>query len=876
MSIWSRFCNVFRNDRLSGEIDEELRSHIAEALEDGREPEEALKALGGLVRHREASRDARLIVWLESLRADLVFGWRQLAKRRATSAAAVLSLALGIGACTSAFRLVDALLLRPMPVAHANRLYAMVLSGMGPDGSFRKSDSNEYPQFLLMRSAVANDAELVAASWVDRVDLTYASDLEMEKAHRQYVSGWMFSAFGLKPALGRLFSESDDLKPKAHAYAVLAYDYWASRFGRDPKVIGRAVQLGNDQYQIVGVAPEGFTGTEPGTFTDIFLPAMMYEGATHDDWSWIRTFVQMKPEGNPERVRERLQAIWNVVQGERAKRSFKGWPQQRLNNFLKQKVLLEPAATGLSDMRKSYEVAAWALAVIVGLVLLISCANVANLLTAQAAARLREMALRVSIGAGRRRLVQLVLVESALLAILASAVGGVFAWWSAPFIVARINPPDNPARLVLPADWRVLGFAVVLSIGITFLFGLLPALRASAVKPASALRGGDDPHSRRRLMHLLIAAQVAFCFLVHFAAGVFVSTLHRLSDQPTGFSAERLLTLETLAKRPQSVETWFQAADHLRALSGVESVAIAGWPLLSGNGSNGFVAVNGAPPHDLLAYFLSVSPGWLQTMKIPLLDGRDFRPDDTAPGAAIVNKAFAKEYFHGKDPVGKTFDKGKQHFEIVGLVADARYRNMREPITATAYAPLRSSRPEGVSSATFLVRTASSNPLALAPMLRREIPRSRSELQVSNIRTQLEINQAQTVRERLLAMLALFFAGIAVLLSGIGLYGVLDYSVLQRRRELGVRIAIGAPVSDIVQRVTGEVFSMVLLGSAAGAGAGLLLEPFIKSLLYQVKPSDPSAFTVPATIIMAATLLAALPAVVRAIRIDSAALLRAE
>ena len=540
------------------------------------------------------------------------------------------------------------------------------------------------------------------------MDLTYSSDEEMEKAHRQFVSGWMFSSFGLKPALGRLLTENDDLKPKAHPYAVLAYDYWVSRFGRDPKVIGRAFQMGNDRYEIIGVAPQGFTGTEPGTFTDIFLPAMMFEGVTHDDWSWIRTFVQLKPGGNPERVRERLQGIWNAVQGERAK-SFKSWPRQRLSNFLKQKLVLEPAGAGLSDMRKTYWVALWALAVIVGLVLLIACANVANLLTAQAAARSREMALRVSIGAGRWRLIQLVLVESALLAVIATGIGALFAWWSAPFIVSRINPPDNPARLTLPADWRVMVFAVALSIGVTILFGLLPALRASGVKPASALKGGDDPHSRRRLMHALIASQVAFCFVVHFGAGVFVSTLHRLSDQPTGFSSDRLLTLQTVAKRPQPTELWYQVADHLRELSGVESVAIAGWPLLSGYGSNGFVAVNGAPPHDLLGYFLNVSPGWLDTMKIPLIDGRDFRSDDTTPGpgnttagVAIVNQAFAKEYFNGDDPVGRSFDRGKQHFEIVGLARDARYRNMREPITATAYIPLRYPPPEGLRVPSFL------------------------------------------------------------------------------------------------------------------------------------------------------------------------------
>ena len=449
----------------------------------------------------------------------------------------------------------------------------------------------------------------------------------------------------------------------------------------------------------------------------------MHPGVTHDDWSWIRTFILIKPGGKAERVRDRLQAIWNVVQRERVK-GFTSWPEKRRKKYLDQRLLVEPAAVGLSDMRKSYQMALAALGVIVALVLLVACANVANLLTAQAAARAREMALRVSVGAGRWRLVQLVLVESSLLAVLATMIGALFAWWSVPFIVARINPPDNPARLVLPADWRAMAFAMTLGAAVTILFGLLPALRASSVKPASALKGGDDQHSRWRLMHALIAAQVAFCFVIYFAAGAFVSTLRQLANQPTGFSSERLLTLEVVAKRPKSIEIWYQAADHLRELAGVESVSLAAWPLMSGNGQNGFVSVNGAAAHPLLAYFLPISPGWIDTMKIPLINGRDFRPTDTTPGEAIVNRAFAKEYFNGQDPVGKSFEKGKEHFEIVGLVRDARYRNMREPITATAYLPLRFPPPEALSSATFLVRTANSNPLALAPMLREEVTRT--------------------------------------------------------------------------------------------------------------------------------------------------------
>lgn len=875
MSVWSRLVNLFRTDRLYREIDEELNAHLEAAIEDGRDPLEARKAFGSLLRHWEASRDLKLVGWIDSLRADAIFGWRQLVKNPITTTAAVLSLALAIGSCTSVFRLIDALILRPLLVEHADRLYAMVLRGVGPGGEVRDSDSNEYPQFLQMRAAVKDDAELIAVSWADTVDLTFSSDAEMEKAHEQFVSGWMFQSFGLKPVLGRLLTSDDDRKPKASPYAVLSYDYWSRRFGRNPQVIGRKFQTGNTLYQIVGIAPEGFTGTEPGVFTDIFLPTMMHSGVTHDDWSWIRTFILLKPAGSRERVRQRLQAVWNAVQTERAK-GFTNWPPDRLKKFLQQRLLVKPAASGLSGMKETYQTALITIAVIVALVLLIACVNVANLLTAQAAARSREMALRVSIGAGKWRLIQLVLIESALLAAIATCAGAAFGWWSAPFLVARINAPDNPARLALPADWRVLTFVAALTAGATLLFGLLPAVRASAIQPARALKGGDDPHARRRLMCSLIAAQVAFCFLVHFAADAFVSTLHRLSSQPTGFVADRLLTLDTVARRPQPTEFWYQAATHLEQLAGVERVAVASWPLLSGTGSNGFVSVNGAPPGPVLGYFLNVSPGWLETMKIPLIEGRDFRPEDMTPGVAIVNQAFVKEYFHDIDPLGRTFNRGKNQFQVIGVAADARYRNMREPITPTAYIPLRFPSPEALSKATFLVRTASPNPLALAPMLRREIARARAEFRVSSIRTQREINDAQTVRERLLAALGVFFAGVALLLAGMGLYGVLDYSVLQRRRELGIRIAIGAPANDIAQRVTSGLFLMVLFGGLAGGVAGILLEPYVKSLLYGTQPSDLRALVEPSVVILLTTLLTAIPAVIRGIKVDPVEMLRAE
>ncbi len=884
MSLWSRMANVLRGERLNREIDEELEAHIEEAIAVGRDPAEARKAFGSTLRHRETSRDIRLITWLESLRADAIFGWRQLAKTKITSAAAILSLALAIGACTSAFRLIDALLLRPLPVANPERLYDLSRQGTGPVGKPQTFDEWAYPDFQLMRAAVVNQAELIAISSAEPADLTYKSDEEMERAYLQYVSGWMFSALGIRPALGRVFTENDDLKPGGHPYAVLSHDYWTHRFGQDPTVIGRTFRMGNTLYEIAGVAEAPFTGTEPGTMVDIFVPTMMHPAVTRKDSTWHRTLAMVKPGAVLEPMRQKLDATSRAFEEERAK-GFLGMRKEDIDNYLNQTVLFQPATSGISDLQSETRRPLAVLGVLVALVLLIVCANVANLMAAQASARAREMAVRVSIGGGRWRLVQLVLVQSAWLAFLAAVGGGLFAWWSGPFVVSMINPPDNPARLLLPADWRVLGFGLALALGVTLLFGLVPALRASSVNPVSALKGGENPHSKRRLMHALIAVQVAFCFLVLFVAGLFVRTFDRLSHQPTGFSADRLLVLDTVAKQPQPLEFWEQAAGHLRGVQGVETVALADSPLLGGNSWNNFVSINGAPPNGVLSFMRGVSPGWLDTMKISLIEGRDFRPSDTHPGSALVNETFAKTYFDGVDPVGKTFDLaadegGRLRYQIVGYVRDVKYRNLREPILPQFYVPFHSLAASGASrkkgAATLLVRTSISNPRALASVLRQEVPRARPEFRVSRIRTQLEINQSHTVRERLLATLALFFAIVALSLAGVGLYGVLHYSVLQRRREIGIRIAVGAQAGGIARLVTTDVFSMVLLGAAAGVGLGLVSVRLIESLFYQVKATDLQMLALPSLTILAGALLAALPAVIRAVRIDPVTMLRAE
>jgi len=877
MSLRSRIANTLRGNRVNDEIDEELQSHLEEAVEKGREPAEARRAMGNALRLREQAREFRILPWLDSVKMDAIFGWRQLRKNKITTAAAVLSLALGIGACTAAFRLIDALLLRPLPISDPANLYALTL--LQDDG--RVGESWSYPGFTQMREAVKGKAELIAVSLIEPSDVTYGSDAEMEKANVQWVSGWMFSSFGLHAAAGRLLTESDDTTPGANPVAVFSYDYWTRRFGRDPSVVGRTFRFGRNVYQVIGVVDGPFSGTQTGAMTEIFLPTMMSRKVKETSAFWHLTLLRFLPGANREAVRQQLAATWRAWDAERLHEI----PHDVLERHLNEQLRIEPAGAGASNLQRDYRSSLWMLAMLTALVLLIACANVANLITAQAESRSREMAVRVSLGAGRSRLVRLVMLESLWIALLAAAAGTAFAWWAAPFVVSRINPVTNPTRLSLPFDFRLLGFGIVLTLAVTLIFGSIPALRSSRIMPARVLKGGDDPKARHRTMYLLVAGQVAFCFMVLQLAGLFVVTFQRLADRPVGFSPERVLVLDTVAAQPQLPAIWEQELEYLRSLRGVESAAMANDTLLSPWDWVSVVSVTGAPPSPVVVHMMNISPGWLHVMRIPLVSGRDFRPEDVYPGAAIVNQAFAREYFDGKDPVGRRFEAFSEHnqrlgFEIVGLCGDAARSDVRGPMLPQAYFPFRSLDPSGQlhadSEAEILVRTAASDPNSMAPGLRREVPVGRAEFRVSDVTPQMDINKAQTVRERLLAMLSLFFATVALLLAGVGLYGVLNHSVVQRRHEIGIRMAVGAQAGDVAQLVTSRMVAAVLSGAAIGLIAGILGAHRLQALLFQVRATDAMMLMLPLSAIAAVAVLATLPAVLRAVHINPLVMLRTE
>jgi putative ABC transport system permease protein len=879
---------LLRN-RVEQELQDELEFHLDQQIEQligmGRSHAEArriaIRGMGGMERQKERCREVRAGQWLDLVRTDVIFGWRQLVKRKVTTAAAVLSLGLAIGACASAFRLIDALFLRPMPVNHPERLYGVFRFGSGfSDGKPRVETSYEYPVFQQMRAAVNNEAALIAVSYASRTDVSFRSEQEMEKAEVQYVSGTMFGTFGLRPVLGRLLTESDDLEPGEHPYAVLSYDYWAHRFGKDPGVVGRTLRMGETVYEIVGVGPKSFTGTEPGTASDIFLPTMMNPGVTHPDWGWIRILVMLKPGVSAEAVQEQLRAVFETLQRERVK-EFSGRPKQFVDRFLSWHVKLQHAPAGISSTQDDYRLPLMILSALVALVLLIACANVANLISAQAAARAGEMALRFSLGAERGRLVRLVLVESAMLATMASGLGVLFSAWATPFVVDRIQSSSQSIRLALEPDWLVALVGISLTVVVTVMFGLFPALRASKVHPIGALKGSAEPLKRRRWAHGLIVAQTAFCFVVLFVAGLFVTTFEKLTQQPLGFSANGILLVDAAAQKAQEPAVWDRMAELLRTVPGVVSVAQAQWSLLSGNTQNSFIAVNGEV-YPELASMLTISPGWAAVMKVPLVAGRDFRDSETRSDVAIVNETFARQYFGTQNPIGTRFamQGAPGSLEVVGVLGNARYQNVREGARSVFYVPIHEADGKAglapVGNATFVMRTSVGDPMALSEVLRKTIAKERPELRITNVRTQQELIEDQTIRERLLAMLGAFFAAVALLLAGIGLYGILSYSVSQREREFGIRIAVGAPVRNIARLVTTEVLVLVSAGTVMGVALGVGSVRYVGTLLFGVKGSDPAMLLAPVAVVLGVALLAALPAVVRAARIDPALMLRTE
>jgi predicted permease len=708
---------------------------------------------------------------------------------------------------------------------------------------------------------------------------------EREQVRTQYVSGDAFDRLGVAPIVGRLITGQDDERPGAHPVVVLSHAFWIRRFGGDPTVVGRWLALEGRQLQIVGVAEPRFTGVEPGRPTDLWLPYMMYNPRAFGNaqFGWFRVLGRVKDGVRLEQARSVLQAAFTSFRRDYAPRLF--GPERSAENvarFIQTPLDVRSAANGPSPLRRQFDRALWILAAIAALVLLIAGSNVANLFLARTAAREREMALRLSIGAGRGRLIQQLLVESALVAGAAGVLGLLFAKMAGPAVVAMLASVDDPVLLDLRLDWRLLAFAGGLTLLTTALFGIVPALRASSVAPIIALKtGGGRSSAGAGLMRPFVAIQVAFGLVVLFVGSLLVLSFARLSGVNPGFATSDvlLISLEAVQRvdAHQQRTGLLQVLDRLSGVPGVQAVSAAESNLL-GRAWTHYIRVPGSGRETIEATMVPVTPGFFETMTIPLLAGRGFvvaDMDHASPPAVVVNEAFATRYFGREPAVGRTIEArfadvdGKDVHEVVGVVADTRY-DLRKPPAPAVYIPLPLR-----STGTVHVRVAG-DPAARASRLREEVRAASPLFRVTSITPQSALVDRTLLRERLLAILSGFFALVGVVLAAVGLYGVLSYAVVQRTREIGIRVALGARHVRVVQTVLAEVGEAALMGTVCGLAGALYLSRFVKTLLFEVTPFEFASLALPLVTFLLAALLAAVLPALRAARVDPVIALRYE
>lgn len=893
MPVIHRIKNLFRPVELNAEIDEELAFHLeqrtAALVADGLKPEEAARRarvqFGNPLVLREASHRAHVVDWLEELWRSLRYGCRQLRNSPGFTATAVVSLGLAIGACTAAFSLLNAVIFRKLPVVQADRLFFPTYLETRTSGAPEEVDSFSYPLYRELKTATAHEADVLLSGYTGWEDIQWGS--ETERAGGQYVSGDTFQVLGVGAALGRVLSPEDDVKPGGSPVAVLSYAYWEGRFGKDPKILGRSFRRGKRTFYVIGVARKGFNGVDPGSMTDFWIPATMYispRAFSSEGWQWFRILGHLKAGITLEQASQRMRPIFSDFLKRCAAQFSADAPKSVVERYLRTTLTLQPGATGRSALRTEKGTALWVLGGIVGLALLMACANVANLLLAKCASRSHELALRAAIGAGRRRLIQQVLVEGALLTAGAAVLGLLFALWAGPAILAMMGSSDSALRLDLSVDVPGCVFFAVLCALTTLLFGLMPALHAARTSLGDVLHFTDGGRSTRLVQsRILIGVQVLICTLVLFAAGLFLRTFDRLMSTDLGFRPENVMIAE-VGSDPAPKEfaariaLWSRVTERADAIPGIESASLSSWPLMRGNTMRNRVRLPGRAPDDVEVQTLPVSPGFFRTIGMRLLSGRDLTWQDALAkpqSGAVVDEAFAHRYFPGQSALGRRFEMEEEKdkysaVEILGVVSNAVYRDARDGMRPTIFTSLDDG---AYWSMELRMREGFDGAI---PVLRREVSRVHPSLKVTDVYSQADVVNDRLVRERTLAILSAFFAGLALLLAAIGLYGVLSYDVAQRTREIGIRLALGSSRVQIIRLIAREAAIVTSISLAAGLAVGYGLSRYVSSLLYEVKPGDAASFVAPALGLLLFVLLAALGPAWRAVRVQPMAALRCE
>jgi predicted permease len=893
MSWVSRIGNAFRSSRVDRVLDEEMTFHIESRIADlvaggmTRDLAEVMarRQFGNRLRLREQSRDVKLLPWLDSLVRDVRLGARMLRKHGLVTAAAILSLSLALGACISAFSLVDALILRPLPVHQPERLIYLTYPGTNPD--VPENDVFSDPAFVRLRDAGRGRVELFAMAYPHKPRVTFdAAGGEREMVRAQFVSGDAFERLGVGPAAGRLLTMQDDQRRGAHPVAVVSHAFWMRRFGGDPGVVGRWFVVHGSredrQFQIIGVTTPRFSGVEPGYSTDLWIPYAMQDPSTFGNSGYraLRVIGRLKENVTVEQVHGVLQAAFTNYRREDVANNFRpNTPSDQIAQFINAPLHLRSASTGPSPLRARFQRPLLLLTGIAALMLLIAGSNVANLFLARIAAREAEMSLRLSLGAGRGRLIQQLLIETAIVAGAACLIGVMFATVAAPGVVSLLRSADDPVLLDLRVDWRFVAFISGMTVLSSALLGLAPAVRAARVEPMTALKAtGARTSVSARTMRPFVVIQVAFSLIVLFVGGLLVQSFVKLSSVSPGFATSDVLLVSWEAvqrmERDRQRAALLQVMERLRNVPGVGAVSASEGNVLSRLGYH--VPVPGSASEIIEANLARVTPGFFETMKIPLLAGRTFTFGDfdaERPSVVIVNESFSKRYFGGQPAVGSRLDLRwggpLAPHEVVGIAADTRY-DLRKPPAPTIYVlvPL-----QGFD--TLQVRVAG-DATTTAARIREEVRAVTPLLRVTSVTSHAAMVDRTLVRERLLAVLSGFFAVVGLVLTAVGMYGTLSYAVVQRTREIGIRVALGARAVGAVRSVLTDSARTVLIGSACGLAGGLYASRFVEAMLFEVAARDVWSLAIPFGALLLATFVAAVVPAWRAARVDPVIALRNE
>lgn len=896
--IQQRLRSIFRHSQVERDLQRELAVHLEElakeyraaGMNDQQAGDAARRAFGAVALTAERCRDTRQVRFLEDSGKDLTYACRLLAKSPGFTATAVLSLALGVGANTAMFGLVKRIILDLLPVRDPQQIVAISKTSLRipePNNSF----SNPFLRDLQAANDVPFDGFLGFGRPGSRVAML--ADSGAEPVTVEFVTGNYFHLLGVRPALGRLFTSADDETPGAHPVVVLSHNFWRRRFASAESVLNGKIRLNNYPFTVVGVSAGGFDGLEPGSSPDVRVPINMvtqlvqFPGPptlSNRGSRWIEVFGRIKPGIPYQRATEALMPL--LVREHDLDPGRARWTEDWKAVIASERLHVMPAAQGNAGERRAYESAIWILTAMAAAVLLLACVNIAHLLLARASARAHEFGVRLAIGAARIRLVRQLLTESLLLGILGGGAALFVAYGLGQVLLTLVISDRNHSTLSAAPDQIVLAFNFAVALAASIMFGIAPALQSSRSTIAPGLKAARSERVCRLTgRRIMTSVQVAISLVLLAGAGLFMRSLNNLRGINVGFRTGKLLqvTLNPSGYAPERLAGFYaQVIEQVRSLPGAQAATFGRQRLVAGAAWSSGIVVPGfiSPPNDRGPYRDAIGSDYFSALGIPLIAGREFTNADTAaaPKVAIINQAFAQYYFGNQNPLGKLIGPGggRPDYTIVGVAQNAKYREMREAPTRFWYVPFAQLGEQGSFNALTLFVRTSSDPYSMVNGIRAAVARIDRNIALFDIKT-IDAQVSENVRlERALASLSVFFAAVAALLAGAGLFGVLTYSVAQRKREIGIRIAIGARPIEAAWSVVRGVASFVFVGVAGGIAITLALSSVIRRLLFGIQPNDAPTLVLAALAIWAiATLAAALPAI-QAAKIEPASTLRSD